>query len=49
MTTREKAWKCWVEILNMMERTECYMEKGKGLHISNGCVGQFVDIIQRYL
>jgi hypothetical protein len=49
MTIREKAWKCWIEILKMMEKTECYMEKGKGLRISNGCGGQFVDIIQRYL
>ena len=49
MTTREKAWKCWVEILKMMETTDCYIEKGKGLCIGNGCGGQFVDIIQRYL
>lgn len=49
MKTRDLAWKCWIEILKMMEKTECYMEKGKELHISNGCGGQFVDIIQRYL
>lgn len=49
MTSREKAWKCWIEILKMMEKTECYMEKGKELRISNGCGGQFVDIIHRYL
>ena len=49
MTPREKAWKCWIEILKMMEKTECYMEKGKELRIGNGCGGQFVDIIQQYL
>lgn len=49
MTSREKAWKCWLEIVKMMKNTECYMEKGKELYISNGCGGDFVDIIQRYL
>ena len=49
MTTREKAWKCWIEILKMMEKTECYMEKGKELRTGNGCGGQFVDTIQQYL
>lgn len=49
MKTRDLAWKRWIEILKMMEKTEYYMEKGKELRISNGCGGQFVDIIQRYL
>lgn len=29
MTSREKAWKCWLEILEKLKETQCYMEKGK--------------------
>ena len=29
MTTREKAWKCWVEILNMMEKNRMLYGKRK--------------------
>lgn len=46
---REKAWKCWLEIVKTMKKAECYMEKGDSLCIGKGCGGQFVDIIQRYL
>ena len=49
MTTREKAWKCWLEILDKLKETQSHMEKGKGLRISKGCGGDFVDIIQKYL
>ena len=49
MTTREKAWKCWLEILEKLKETRCYMKRGEDLHISMGCGGDFVDIIQRYL
>ena len=46
---REKAWKCWLEIINKLNENQCYMEKGGDLHISRGCGGDFVDIIQKYL
>jgi hypothetical protein len=46
---REKAWKCWLEILEKLKETQCYMEKGESLHISRGCGGDFVNIIQKYL
>lgn len=49
MISREKAWKCWLEIINKLNENQCYMEKGGGLHISKGCGGDFVDIIQKYL
>ena len=47
MTSREKAWKCWVELIEKLEK-DCYMLHDKIL-MKNGCGGDFVDIIEKYI
>ena len=48
MNTREKAWKCWLEIARQLERYKVYVNSDH-IAMKYGCGGNIVDIIERYL
>lgn len=49
MNTREKAWKCWLEIARQLERYKVYVDSQGRLGLEKGCGGDIINIINRYL
>lgn len=47
MDKREIAWKCWAELIKEIDK-RCYMPHDK-LLIRDGCGGDFVNIIEKYI
>lgn len=49
MNTREKAWKCWIEIVEHLTKSKVSVDHLGNLSLGFGCGGDFVNIIERYL